>query len=195
MKANLAVLLSLVCATQVAAISAQADSEEGLARRAERIVAEMQSPADYAAASVPTDTLMIYSSPEGRTDGVAARLNRVARYKNFLFLYNEFDRGPKRVSYFTAQGAQEALVALKTGKSIDVSGCMKAVRFIDSMPGAPTDHGYCSISHEELALDCNRFDLVDLQSISDTRRYKLKDIEAEPMIRSDFTCFPRVPGL
>jgi hypothetical protein len=166
---------------------ALAASDEQLAARAERIVAEMakNAVAENEDVTVGELSLIRYREPMGTVQGVAARITSVSRRGSTLYVFEEFSRAPRVVPYFTKLGAHEALQKIVSGLSIDVSDCMTPDSLV-SRSLEPSDL-YCTTSVYTTRVDCSRITRVPVGRI-DPRLYALVDIDRSPLTETRTSC-------
>ena len=102
----------------------------------------------------------------------------MSRDGSVLSLQNEFGHTVS-VPFFTVSGAHQALGALASGQSIDVSRCLSPSRLVSTQLEA--GNPYCRVSTYTLAVNCSRFTRTPVAPVQYQSAYLMTDIERSPM--------------
>jgi hypothetical protein len=191
-KKLLAVLvLSSVSSLGSSAVAFARETDEDLAARAASYESRQSAQAesspseasDYETAAVKGG-LIVYSP------GVANGIVAVSRFKNYLFVMDQFEHSSRLVPYFTERGARKDFARLAAGASLDVSSCMSDDRELSTSIDAETG---CFSGTYTQKVDCSRFNSVPVLTWSEAMAYgdsakSESDIDATPLSATHRHC-------
>lgn len=127
-----------------------------------------------------TGTLVIFKHPKGGEKGVAARVEKASRFKEHLFIWDEFGR-VHLADYLTPRGASFALRQIRDGESFSLTDCVEPEELVyehlDQTSG-------CSTRRYRAKLECSGADLVTFYSDPSELNpddYEHQDIVATPL--------------
>lgn len=142
--------------------------------------------------AVAPGTFILYQHPTSEHMGAKATITQVARYKNYLFVYNDQDNGPQAIKYMSDSGARKDLLRIAGGESVDVTSCM--VRDHLANRQSPIEaNGYCTDYTYELRMDCGSWSTVPFADGADFDRYESRDIVKNPLMELDRRCLGSQP--
>jgi hypothetical protein len=155
-------------------------NEEQSARAGEAILQEMLKPSvakEAPRTRVSSSPLIVYRHSTGGTLGLAAEVTEIARYKNYLFVYNGYGHGPQVIAYFSAAGAARDMARIKDGESIDATRCMVHDAWLSTEPSVGGDP-LCQAKTFSLKMDCDEATMVPLMTGIQRGWYQMTDIES-----------------
>ena len=114
-----------------------------------------------------------------------APIERVERYKNYLFIYNALASEPQLIQFFTNKGAFDMAHKIRSGHSIDASMCMAKDELLST---EVTSSGNCSQKTYSNKLDCGRFSSISFVDADATATYETRDIVAHPLQSVENEC-------
>jgi hypothetical protein len=198
---QLVLVLGSISALSLSATAMARTTDEELAARALRYEqangsAEASSAAeaaedDYTTVSLSSGNLIIYR--ENGHPSVAAHISVVSRFKNYIFVKDEFAGEWRLIPYFTESGARSSFNQIVAGASVDVSSCMSEDRQLSREMDRDTG---CTTRTFTTKVDCGRLTSVGIRTLSgaEAAAYKIVNIDASPLTDSSYRC-PREHGV
>jgi hypothetical protein len=180
---------SFIALSGLATVVAHADEEQSF-RAGQALAQWLDAPQEAPLVDVAPGSLIIYRRPDA--GGLAARLKKVARWKNYLFTYDEYGN-IQVVPYFTKAGARDAYNAVVNGASVDVANCLEQ----DGDPISSTRTSDDPICYEDvlkMKVSCGETNIVPIAK-DDESRYSLRNIAVDPIYSTFDHCRPINPHM